>query len=108
MLEALRLSQHTGGCDVIIKYPYKACRRIVARRPRRSKNGTPEERAAKAEPKPASPPRQRCSKNGTPQERAAKLAAKLKRSATVLKFPQPAPAPEQASALSINKDAEIA
>jgi hypothetical protein len=32
----------------IVKFPAIASRRIAARRPRRSKNGTPEERAAKA------------------------------------------------------------
>ena len=32
----------------VVKFPYSASRRIAARRPRRSKNGTPEERAAKA------------------------------------------------------------
>jgi hypothetical protein len=32
----------------IIKFPYDACRRVHSRKPRRSKNGTPEERAAKA------------------------------------------------------------
>jgi hypothetical protein len=32
----------------IFKFPYDACRRVHSRRPRRSKNGTPEERAAKA------------------------------------------------------------
>ena len=32
----------------VIKFPYDACRRAHSRKPRRSKNGTPEERAAKA------------------------------------------------------------
>jgi hypothetical protein len=32
---------------MILKFPYSAARRACARRPRRSKNGTPEERAAK-------------------------------------------------------------
>jgi hypothetical protein len=32
----------------VVKFPASASRRIAARRPRRSKNGTPEERAAKA------------------------------------------------------------
>jgi hypothetical protein len=32
----------------IVKLPYSVFRRVIARRPRRSKNGTPEERAAKA------------------------------------------------------------
>jgi len=33
---------------MIIQFPYTACRRVHSRKPRRSKNGTPEERAAKA------------------------------------------------------------
>jgi len=33
---------------MLVKFPAIASRRIAARRPRRSKNGTPEERAAKA------------------------------------------------------------
>jgi hypothetical protein len=33
---------------MLVKFPYSASRRLFARRPRRSKNGTPEERAAKA------------------------------------------------------------
>jgi hypothetical protein len=33
----------------IIKFPYSASRRLHAKKPRRSKNGTPEERAARAE-----------------------------------------------------------
>ena len=32
----------------IVKFPYDACRRVHSKKPRRSKNGTPEERAAKA------------------------------------------------------------
>jgi|SRR5712664_479367 len=32
----------------IVKFPYSACRRVHSRRGRVSKNGTPEERAAKA------------------------------------------------------------
>jgi len=32
----------------ILKFPYDACRRVHSQKPRRSKNGTPEERAAKA------------------------------------------------------------
>src|ERR1700733_8505746 len=32
----------------IFKFPYDASRRVHSRKPRRSKNGTPEERAAKA------------------------------------------------------------
>jgi hypothetical protein len=31
----------------IVKFPYDACRRVHSKKPRRSKNGTPEERAAK-------------------------------------------------------------
>ena len=32
----------------VIKFPYDACRLVHSKKPRRSKNGTPEERAAKA------------------------------------------------------------
>jgi hypothetical protein len=32
----------------IFKFPYDACRRVHSKKPRRLKNGTPEERAAKA------------------------------------------------------------
>jgi hypothetical protein len=32
----------------VIKFPYDACRRVHSQKPRRSKNGSPEERAAKA------------------------------------------------------------
>jgi hypothetical protein len=32
----------------VVKFPYDACRRVHSRKPRRSKNGSPEERAAKA------------------------------------------------------------
>ena len=32
----------------VIKFPYDASRRLYSRRPRASKNGTPEERASKA------------------------------------------------------------
>jgi hypothetical protein len=32
----------------VVKFPYDASRRVHSRKPRRSKNGTPEERAAKA------------------------------------------------------------
>jgi hypothetical protein len=35
--------------DNIVKFPYDACRRVHSRKQRRSKNGTPEERAAKAQ-----------------------------------------------------------
>jgi hypothetical protein len=34
----------------IFKFPYDASRRVHSRKPRRSKNGTPEERAARAAP----------------------------------------------------------
>jgi hypothetical protein len=34
--------------DNVVKFPYDACRRVHSKKPRRSKNGTPEERAAKA------------------------------------------------------------
>jgi hypothetical protein len=30
----------------VVKFPYDACRRVHSKKPRRSKNGTPEERAA--------------------------------------------------------------
>jgi hypothetical protein len=39
----------------VVKFPYDACRRVHSRKPRRSKNGTPEERAAAAAAD-ASPP----------------------------------------------------
>ncbi|KRR22624.1 hypothetical protein CQ14_30930 [Bradyrhizobium lablabi] len=32
----------------VVKFPYSVSRRVHSRKPRRSKNGTPEERAAKA------------------------------------------------------------
>ena len=32
----------------LVKFPYDACRAVHSRKPRRSKNGTPEERAARA------------------------------------------------------------
>jgi hypothetical protein len=61
--------------SAIVKFPYSASRRVVARRPRRSKNGTPEERAAKraVEAGPATVIPRR-SKNGSPEERAAKAS----------------------------------
>ena len=31
----------------VVRFPYSACRRVHSRKPRRSKNGTPEERAAR-------------------------------------------------------------
>jgi hypothetical protein len=32
----------------VVKFPYTACRRVQSRKPRISKSGTPEERAAEA------------------------------------------------------------
>jgi hypothetical protein len=32
----------------VVRFPYSACRRVHSQKPRRSKNGTPEERAARA------------------------------------------------------------
>ena len=62
---------------MIVEFPDLAFRRREAsRQPRRSKNGTPEERTAQAGPPRADRVRkQRRSKNGTPEERAAKLQA---------------------------------
>jgi hypothetical protein len=34
--------------SIVVKFPYEASRRLYSRRPRKSINGTPEERAAKA------------------------------------------------------------
>ena len=48
---ATAISTSAGGVAaeaMIVKFPYSASRRILSRRPRNSKNGTPEERAAKA------------------------------------------------------------
>jgi hypothetical protein len=39
----------------IVKFPYSASRRVHSKKPRRSKNGTPEERAAKAAALEATP-----------------------------------------------------
>jgi hypothetical protein len=46
-----------GSCVMaeIFKFPYDASRRVHSRKPRRSKNGTPEERAAKAAAMETSP-----------------------------------------------------
>jgi hypothetical protein len=65
---------------MIIEFPkknaaWRAAKRLAASRPRRSKNGTPEERAAKAAPAAARVVIPRKSKNGTPEERAAKKAS---------------------------------
>ena len=63
----------------------RAAKRLASSRPRRSKNGTPEERAAKAALAPTvGDPRvikRRRSKNGTPEERAARRT-----SANVVRF----------------------
>lgn len=74
---------------MILKFPGSASRPILARRPRRSKNGTPEERAAKVagDPKTGAPKRQRWSKNGTPAQRAAKAVART-RPATIVNLSQ--------------------
>jgi hypothetical protein len=50
----------------------REARRLAASKPRRSKNGTPEERAAKAGPVVDRVRIPRRSKNGTPEQRAAK------------------------------------
>lgn len=65
----------------VVKFPYSASRRLFARRPRSSENGTPEERAMLAALTIDKPRVPRRSKNGTPEERAAKRA-----SATVLEM----------------------
>ena len=39
----------------VVKFPYDACRRVHSKKPCRSKNGTPEERAAKAAALEATP-----------------------------------------------------
>src|SRR3981081_2149516 len=49
--EFCRIPQEYRGAAMtceIFKFPYDASRRVPSRKPRRSKNGTPEERAAKA------------------------------------------------------------
>ena len=66
---------------IMFKFPDRAGRRAArqeaARKPRRSKNGTPEERAAAKANGPFRkvPFKPRRSKNGTPEERAARKAA---------------------------------
>jgi hypothetical protein len=42
-----RLSSGSGAMSIVVKFPYSVSRRASARMPRRSKNGTPEERATK-------------------------------------------------------------
>jgi hypothetical protein len=62
---------------MIVEFPFSASRRAFARRQRRSKNGTPEERAAAQAAKSAATEpvrKQRRSKNGTPEARAAQKA----------------------------------
>jgi hypothetical protein len=41
-------TEGSGMSNNVVKFPYDASRRMHSRKPRRSKNGTPEERAAKA------------------------------------------------------------
>src|SRR5713226_6902907 len=41
-------ARRNGAAINVVKFPYNACRRVHSRKPRISKNGTPEERAAKA------------------------------------------------------------
>jgi hypothetical protein len=41
--------------DNVVKFPYSASRRVHSKKPRRSKNGTPEERAAKVAALEAAP-----------------------------------------------------
>jgi hypothetical protein len=53
----------------------REARRLAASKPRNSKNGTPEERAAKAGPVVERVVIPRRSKNGTPEQRAAKKAS---------------------------------
>jgi hypothetical protein len=66
-----------------VKFPFNASRRAIACRQRRSKNGTPEERAAaRAATEPVR--KQRRSKNGTPAGRAAKAA----KTASVIELPR--------------------
>jgi hypothetical protein len=57
---------------MLVNFPYSASRRVFARRQRRSKNGTPEERAAAQAATSAATEhvhKPRRSKNGTPEER---------------------------------------
>ena len=75
-------SHHRGAVMTIVEFPTakaaarRAVKRAAASKPRNSKNGTPEERATKANgPVRKVPFKPRRSKNGTPQERAAKKAS---------------------------------
>ena len=45
--ETIHTTGAPGGAE-IVKFPYSSSRRVHSKKPRRSKNGTPEERAAKA------------------------------------------------------------
>ena len=84
---------HANFGAEIVKFPGRISRRIACRRPRRSKNGTPEERAAKAAVIVHRPLKRRASKNGTPEERAAKRAAAMPNGgapATVAELPSAA------------------
>ena len=73
-----------GAVATIVEFPKakgaanraarRAARSLAASKPRRSKNGTPEERAAKAGRVVERAIIPRRSKNGTPEERAAKRA----------------------------------
>ena len=85
---------HANPGGKIVQFPGRISRRITCRRPRRSKNGTPEERAAKSAVVVDRPIKRRQSKNGTPKERAAKRAAAMPNGgtpATVAELPAPAP-----------------
>jgi hypothetical protein len=67
----------------IVKFPYEVCRRAHARRPRRSKNGTPEERAtAQAPGRPdgrfAKPPVPSLPWTRDPEEIRARFAPSVK------------------------------
>jgi hypothetical protein len=52
----------------VVKFPYSASRRVYARRPRIPKNGTPEERAAKA-----GTPRRSCTRSTSREEIRARV-----------------------------------
>jgi hypothetical protein len=43
----IRLRFEEAVMSNVVKLPYDACRRVHSKKPRRSKNGSPEERAAK-------------------------------------------------------------
>ena len=79
---------HTENA-MIVEFPRSRMRRILSRQPRRSKNGTPEERAAKSDAASAPPADRviirRRSKNGTFQERQANRTVST---TAVLAFPR--------------------